>query len=150
MRDRRMNAARGFVILSLAALVLRTCPSSSQTGTGPQRRADVIRHLSIYESPGEYCAWPSLARTPGGDLVVLFTRTEEHLGPDGAILLSRSTDNGKTWLRPVVVVDSPIDDRESGITTLRDGRILGSFLVNVPYERVLRGTAAECIRARCP
>ncbi len=73
------------------------------------------------------CAWPSIARTSGGDLIVLFTRTEEHLGPDGAILLSRSTDNGKTWLQPVVVFDSPIDDRESGIMTLRDGRIIGHF-----------------------
>jgi hypothetical protein len=127
MRDRRINAAWGFGILSLAALLLGPYPSCSQTGTGPQRRADAIRQLSIYESPSEYCAWPSLARTSEGDLVVLFTRSEEHLGPDGAILLSRSTDNGRTWLRPVVVVDSPIDDRESGITTLRDGCILGHF-----------------------
>jgi hypothetical protein len=65
-----------------------------------------------------------------GDLVVLFTRTEEHLGPDGAILLSRSTDNGTSWLRPVVVLDSPLDDRESGITTLRDGRIVPFLTIN--------------------
>ena len=115
------------VNLSLAAILF--CPSlaHSQDGTGPSSRADVIRHVKIYESPSEYCAWPSIARTLGGDLVVLFTRTEEHLGPDGAILLTRSTDNGKTWLRPVVVLDSPLDDRESGITTLRDGRIVGHF-----------------------
>jgi sialidase-1 len=122
-----MNAAGAFGSLSLAALLFTPCPSFSQTGTGPPMHADVIRHLSIYESPSEYCAWPSLARASGRDIVVLFTRSEEHLGPDGAILLSRSTDNGETWLRPVVVVDSPIDDRESGITTLRDGRILGHF-----------------------
>jgi hypothetical protein len=127
MRDRRMNAAMRIMKLSFAAILL--CPSlvRSQDGTTPRSRADVIGHINIYESPSEYCAWPSIARTLGGDLVVLFTRTEEHLGPNGAILLSRSTDNGKTWLRPVVVLDSPIDDRESGITTLRDGRIVGHF-----------------------
>jgi len=122
-----MNAATGFRCLWLVTLLLGPCTCCSQTGTGPQGHADVIRHLSIYASLSEYCAWPSLARTSGGDLVVLFTRSEEHLGPDGAILLSRSTDNGKTWLHPVVVVDSPIDDRESGITILRDGRLLGHF-----------------------
>ena len=125
---------------SLAAIVLCSSLVRSQESTGPSSRADVIRHVSIYESPSEYCAWPSVARTSGGDLIVLFTRTEEHLGPDGAILLSRSTDNGKTWLRPVVVFDSPIDDRESGITTLHDGRILGhfwsTFWTKESYERL--------------
>ena len=107
--------------------LISPCLVVSQVVTGPRGGADVIRNISIYESPSEYCAWPSVARTSEGDLIVLFTRTEEHLGPNGAILLSRSTDNGTTWLPPVVVLDSPIDDRESGITTLRDGRIVGHF-----------------------
>ena len=116
-------------IVYLACAAILSCPSvsRSQDATGPRSRAVVVRHINIYESPGEYCAWPSIARTSGGDIVVLFTRTEEHLGPNGAILLGRSTDNGKTWLRSVTVLDSPIDDRESGITTLRDGRIVGHF-----------------------
>jgi hypothetical protein len=121
------GASVRIVKLSLAAILL--CPSlvRSQDSTGPRTRADIIRHIKIYESQSEYCAWPSIARTSGGDLVVLFTRTEEHLGPDSAILLTRSTDDGKTWLRPVVVLDSPLDDRESGVTTLRDGWIVGHF-----------------------
>jgi sialidase-1 len=127
-------------ILSFAVSLL--CPSliRSQDGRGPKSRANVIGNIIIYESPSEYCAWPSIARTAGGDLIVLFTRTEEHLGPNGAILLSRSTDNGTTWLPPVVVLDSPIDDRESGITTLRDGRIVGhfwsTFHTKESYERL--------------
>ena len=93
-------------------------------GVPEGHHADVIRSFVIYDCPGEYCAWPSLTRTSDGDLIVLFTKSEEHLGPDGAILLSRSTDDGKNWLSPVIVFDSPIDDRESGLTTLRDGRIM--------------------------
>jgi sialidase-1 len=111
----------------LALLAVSPLPGRSQTRAEPVRRARVVRHLSIYESRSEYCAWPSLAGTSDGDLIVLFTRSEEHLGPDGAILLSRSTDKGRTWQRPVVVLDSPIDDRESGITALRDGRLLAHF-----------------------
>jgi len=113
--------------LCLAVFVLSSLPGCSHTGPGPERHADVVRHLTVYESQSEYCAWPSLTRTSTGDLIVLFTRSEEHLGPNGAIMLSRSTDNGQTWLRPVVLLDSPIDDRESGITSLRDGRIIGHF-----------------------
>lgn len=126
-KDLRMKAVMRIVNLSFIAILLCSSLGQSQEGTRPSRGADIIRHISIYQSPSEYCAWPSIARTLGGDLVVMFTRTEEHLGPDGAIFLSRSTDNGKTWLRPVVVLDSPIDDRESGITTLRDGRIVAHF-----------------------
>jgi sialidase-1 len=85
------------------------------------------RNIVIYETRADYCAWPSVARTSNGELVVLFTRSEEHLGPDGTILLSRSTDNGVTWCSPQTAFDTPIDDRESGITVLKDGRLLGYF-----------------------
>ena len=97
-------------------------------GQGGPRHAETLRQLSIFEAPGEYCAWPDLVRTAGGDLIVLFCKSEEHLGPDGAILLSRSTDNGTNWLAPEVVFDTPIDDRESGITVLSDGRLLAHFV----------------------
>jgi hypothetical protein len=123
----QIKTAIRIVNLSFWAILLCLSLVHSQDGTGSKRRADIVGHISLYQSPSEYCAWPSIARTRGGDLVVLFTRTEEHLGPNGAILLSRSTDNGNTWLQPVVVLDSPIDDRESGMTTLRDGRIVGHF-----------------------
>ena len=108
------------VLLFLSALVAstaiaRNCPPV------------IERHLTIYEKRDEYCAWPAIARTADGDIVVLYTRTEEHLGPDGQILLSRSTDNGESWLPPVVIYDTPIDDRESGVTRLRDGRLLAHY-----------------------
>jgi sialidase-1 len=89
--------------------------------------SQIVRHFVIYEALGEYCAWPDISRTAGGDLIVLFCGSEEHLGPDGKILLSRSTNNGATWEWPVTIFDTPIDERESGITRLADGRILGHF-----------------------
>jgi sialidase-1 len=116
-----------FRSLTLAALALIPRPSDAQTGVGAGEHAGIIRQLRIYAESRDYCAWPSLARTREGDLIVLFTKSEEHLGPDGAIMLSRSTDNGTTWAPPVIVLDSPLDDREAGVTTLRDGRILGHF-----------------------
>lgn len=72
-------------LTGLALVVILSCPGlvKSQVRAGYGGRADVIRHISIYESPSEYCAWPSIARTSERDLVVLFTRTEEHLGPNG-------------------------------------------------------------------
>jgi sialidase-1 len=127
-------------MLFILLVAVGPMPVRSQNDTAQRSRAEILRHITIYESPSEYCAWPSIARTLEGDLIVLFTRTEEHLGPDGAILLVRSTDNGKTWLQPVVIFDSPIDDRESGMTTLRDGRIVthfwSTFHTRESYERL--------------
>ncbi|MBN1542505.1 exo-alpha-sialidase [candidate division KSB1 bacterium] len=89
------------------------------------REPSLVRnHLSIYSAPSEYCAWPSMVRAENGDILVTFCQSEEHLGPDGRILLMRSTDNGQSWEGPQVIYDSPLDDRESGLTPLRDGRIL--------------------------
>lgn len=133
-------------MVSLASLVMLLCASQvrSQDATGTNWRAEVIRHINIYQSSSEYCAWPSIARTSGGDLIVLFTRTDEHLGPNGAILLSRSTDKGATWLKPSVILDSPIDDRESGITTLRNGTMVAhfwsTFWTREAYERLAPGS----------
>tara|TARA_B110000467_G_C18174378_1_gene397009 strand:+ start:438 stop:854 length:417 start_codon:yes stop_codon:yes gene_type:complete len=104
----------------------------------------IIRHLSIYEKRDAYCAWPALARAKSGDLVVLFTRTEEHLAPNGEILLSRSSDNGETWMPPAVVYDTILDDRESGVTTLSDGRLLAHFrsvrFTRASYESLRAGS----------
>ncbi|MDQ8188411.1 sialidase family protein [Pelagicoccus sp. SDUM812002] len=86
--------------------------------------ATILKHISIYEKRDAYCAWPAIARAGNDDIIVLFTRTEEHMSPNGEVLLSRSTDNGQTWLPPAIVYDTPIDDRESGLTTLADGRLL--------------------------
>jgi sialidase-1 len=100
-----------------------SCRRAEPPGAG----ARIIRHISIYQGSGEYCAWPDIARTRDGDLIVVFCRSEEHLGPDGQILLARSTDNGLSWQNPQVIFNTSIDDRESGLTTLADGRIVGHF-----------------------
>lgn len=87
----------------------------------------VIGHIEIYVSPHEYCAWPAMIRASNGDILVFFCVTEEHLAPNGKIVLVRSSDNGKTWEAPELVFDSPIDDRDAGVTLLRDGRIITHF-----------------------
>jgi len=87
-------------------------------------KAEILRNFTIYGSGREYCAWPAITRAANGDLLVPFCETEEHLGPDGRILLMRSTDNGNTWQGPQTAYNSIIDDRECGITALRDGRLL--------------------------
>jgi len=50
-----------------------------------------------------------------------------HIGNGGRIMMRTSTDNGDTWTTPVVIYDSPYDDRNvhGGIT--ENGRIIVTF-----------------------
>jgi hypothetical protein len=109
-----------WILLSQAWLALIPLSANPQ---GPQ----IVEHISIYEKHDAYCAWPAVARAANGDIVILFTRSEEHMGPNGEILLVRSTDNGKTWRPPVIIYDTVIDDRESGLTKLENGDLLAHF-----------------------
>jgi photosystem II stability/assembly factor-like uncharacterized protein len=45
----------------------------------------------------------------------------------GRAMITRSTDEGKTWSKPVTLIDTPLDDRHPAFVQLRDGTILCSF-----------------------
>jgi sialidase-1 len=45
----------------------------------------------------------------------------------GRAEIMRSTDGGKTWTRPTVLIDTPWDDRAPNFCQLKDGTILCSF-----------------------
>jgi hypothetical protein len=97
------------------------------TLSSAQDEAEILEHTVVYGNPRAYTAWPSMMRAENGDLIATFCRSEEHLGPDGEVVLVRSTDNGQTWSDPTVILDTPIDDRHAGLTPLRDGRIMAHF-----------------------
>lgn len=127
-----MNAhfvLKNSLFAGLASLVAPHILTADEKASAGQ----ILEHFSIYEKRDAYCAWPAIARAANGDIIVVFTRTEEHMSPNGEILLVRSTDNGKTWLPPSIIYDTVVDDRECGITTLRDGRLL-THLRSVRFE----------------
>jgi hypothetical protein len=100
---------------------------SSTFFAGCEKSADVspaLEHRVLFESGSAYTAWPAVARTADDDIVVLYTDTDEHMGPDGRIVGIRSSDEGKTWSEPFVVYDTLLDERESGITTLPEGSLI--------------------------
>jgi len=108
--------------LIFVILILVSCQNLKNTNN-----SQIIKHISVYANPREYCAWPSITKAVNGDILVIFCRTEEHLGPDGEIVMVRSKDNGLTWDNGTVIFDTILDDRDAGLTTLRDGTIVGHF-----------------------
>lgn len=85
------------------------------------------RKMTICSIPGRHLAFPGVARTPGGDLVVVCREGDAHVCPKGRLVFLRSTDRGKTWTPPSVIYDSPSDDRDPSILSLPDGSLAVTF-----------------------
>lgn len=85
--------------------------------------ATILEHNTLFADPTVYAAWPDIIRAANGDLLVTFCSSDEHLGPDGRATLIRSTDNGHTWSKPTTIYDSPLDDRDIGLTRHPDGTL---------------------------
>src|SRR5690554_4619634 len=75
--------------------------------------------------PFSFFGWPTIARQTDGTLAVVCSGLRyAHVCPWGKTVLMSSQDDGKTWTKPCVIHDSPIDDRDAGIIPLPGGRWL--------------------------
>jgi len=86
----------------------------------------IIRKFVVHQGE-EPALFPGLARAANGDLLVSFCTTFDCQAGGQAYLL-RSSDNGRTWSEPKLILDSRKPDGcinlSVGLTTLRDGTVL--------------------------
>jgi photosystem II stability/assembly factor-like uncharacterized protein len=100
---------------------------------------------------GGFVGWESPIRLKNGDWLVGFNAGYWHASPPtplqysaktlaeyramgmpadieaptgGRAMITRSTDEGKTWSKPVIIVDTPADDRHPAFLELDDGTLL--------------------------
>jgi Neuraminidase (sialidase) len=83
------------------------------------------------EAAGGYAAFPDVCRLRNGDLFCVFYSGYGHVSTPndrwpkgGRIMAVRSSDNGRTWGKPVVVLDTDQDDRDPSVACLKDGTLL--------------------------
>jgi hypothetical protein len=83
------------------------------------------------EAAGGYAAFPDVCRLRNGDLFCVFYSGYGHVStpndkwPKGGRLMAvRSPDDGKTWGKPVVAIDTDLDDRDPSVACLKDGTLL--------------------------
>lgn len=78
----------------------------------------VIEEKSFYKSNEYlgYFAWPTVTKLSDGRLIAVSSGFRQlHQDPFGKIVGWISEDDGITWSEPIVVFDSPLDDRDPGI-----------------------------------
>ena len=88
-------------------------------------------------SPFGYFGWPSVTRLPDGALAMAASGFRlRHVCPFGKGVLCYSRDEGRTWTRPAVALDTPLDDRDCGIVSFGNGRVmLTSFNNTTAFQR---------------
>ncbi len=120
--------------LPLAALSARIATAA------PRVRVESLRVISA--QPEFYHGWPTLARRKNGELLVTYSGGREaHVCPFGRVEMIRSSDDGRNWSWPEVLLDTPIDDRDSGVCETRAGSLLVTTFTSLAYEDVLAKAA---------
>lgn len=94
----------------------------------------------IIEAPDSlhgYFAWPSVARLQDGRIAVGCSGFRlEHICPFGKACLAFSNDDGKSYTLPLPVIDTVLDDRDTGVVPFgKSGVIVTSFNNTVEFQR---------------
>ena len=78
--------------------------------------------------PCRYQAWPSVCMDESGILYTVWSgHRSSHVCPFGKNLMSVSKDGGESWSAPIIVNDTWLDDRDTGITYLGNGKMILSY-----------------------
>ncbi len=105
-------------------------------------RARVEAIETISQEPQYYHGWPTLARRGNGELLVACSGGREtHVCPFGRVELIRSSDDGKSWSWPEVLMDTVIDDRDAGVVETKAGSLLVTTFTSLAYQAVLAKSA---------
>ena len=110
----------------------------------------------ICENPNSmfnYFGWPSVGRLPNGTLAMVCSGFRlAHVCPFGKGVICYSRDEGKTWTKPAVIIDTPEDDRDCGIVTFGGKVMVNTFNngFNTPVCKEWMGDEHPCYHYHLP
>lgn len=123
-------------LLSTAAFALLS-PQLDAAQSAPAHTLLETRNITPAEEP--YAGWPTLARRRNGELWLVWSGGRDaHVCPMGQVRAMHSRDEGKSWTYPRVLLDSAIDDRDSGFLETAKGTLLATTFSSLAYEPFLK------------
>ena len=104
----------------------------------PEKSVTVLSApINVCESKGSffgYYAWPTAARLPDGRIVCVSSGDRiQHVCPFGKGTAIYSEDDGKTWSKPEILVNTPLDDRDFGIAVSGERVIITYYNHSVSF-----------------
>lgn len=83
-----------------------------------------------------YFAWPTVARLQDNTLAMVASGFRmRHICPFGKGIICYSRDDGKTWTKPAVLIDTPLDDRDCGILPYGENKVIVTSFNNSVREQ---------------
>lgn len=129
--------------------ISRTTQIAAATMVGPAivrgeaLSAKIIETKVISKQPEFYHGWPTVARRKNGELWLSWSGgRESHVCPFGQVCSMTSRDDGATWTWPRVLLDSAIDDRDSGVLETAKGSLIVTTFTSLAYEDHLAKASA--------
>ncbi|NOR53656.1 MAG: hypothetical protein GQ536_06175 [Candidatus Aminicenantes bacterium] len=96
-----------------------------------RKSCSILSTNFIFNEPGRFAAWPSIAKTSTSEMLVVFSGDRFfHIDPYGKIILCRSSDQGFSWSPPVTIDNTPLDDRDPGILETKQDTWLVTFFTS--------------------
>ena len=120
----------------LFVLLISSLRASGATVVQSMPRAEILWERTVCREPGRYIGWPSVTQLENGDLIAVFSGDRaEHICPFGKVQAVISQDGGETWSGPATVADTPLDDRDAGVSQLPNGDVVVTWFTQVSDER---------------
>jgi hypothetical protein len=116
---------RSFLLMAVffaCATLTAALPAAEPTG---------LVHSLVVSGQGYF---PVALRLQDGRIAVVLRGGAGHLGIQGRLDVVFSADEGKTWTKPVVVVDSPADDRNPAFGQAKDGTLIVAYFRTARYD----------------
>lgn len=98
-----------------------------------------------------YFGWPSVTRMDDGTLIAGASGFRyRHICPWGMTTIFFSHDDGQTWSEPMVIHDSPLDDRDVGVVALKNQIVMATWFTLDPrrYRDIFERWGDEGIKNR--
>jgi len=94
-------------------------------------KTEILDSQTICKQTDRYIGWPTVGVLPGCELIAVFSGDRDaHADPFGKSFLIRSADKGTTWSTPVLINDTPLDDRDTGLCVCRDGTVVMTWFTS--------------------
>ncbi len=131
-----MKAVSRRSFLSHAGTVVLATPFAARA-VAPAAR--ILETKVISQQPEFYHGWPTVVRRASGQLWVTWSGgRESHVCPFGQVHAMTSSDDGASWTWPRVLLDSAIDDRDSGVLETAKGTLIVTTFTSLAYEDSLK------------
>lgn len=130
--ERKINAES---LITAPGLVSDNSKISSMPSSGEVIKDPVVATRIISHQPQYYHGWATVAKGKNGRLHLTYSGGRDfHVCPFGRLEYMVSDDGGDSWSWPRVLMDSLIDDRDSGVLETKNGVLLASFFTSIAYQ----------------